>query len=223
MIKQAQTVERYGLDHKTYSLLKSLNTPAKIQNYLNSLPFNFEKGGETNSSVEETLKRGSAHCLEGALVAAAALMLQGRAPLLLDLKATKPDFDHVVAIFREGKYYGAISKTNHAVLRYREPIYRDVRELAMSYFHEYFLDNGKKTLRSFSEPFDLTQTSSSPSPRSRRGLGEDVWLTSKENLAWLAHTLDKSPHTDILSKKQIKTLRKADDVEIRAGKIVEYK
>ena len=190
--------------------MKRLNTPAKIQDFLNSLKFNFENDGEKNTSVRLTLKRGKAQCFEGALVAAAALWANGKKPLLLDLKAIEPDAEHVVALFKEGEFWGAISKTNHTVLRYREPVYKSVRELAMSYFHEYFLSNGIKTMRSFSKPFDLSK------------LGT-YWLTTEENLAPLAHKLDKSPHEKILSKSQIKRLRKADKVEIKAGKIEEYR
>ena len=93
--------------------------------------------------------------MEGALVAALALWMHGKPPLVLDLRTTPDDVDHLVTLYRRGGYWGGITKTTHAVLRYREPIYRDVRELAASYFHEYFLDSGKKTLRQYSEPFDL--------------------------------------------------------------------
>jgi hypothetical protein len=207
--------------------LKKLKTPAQIQDFLNKMPFNFERHGETHNSVEVALKRNKAHCFEGALIAAAALWVQGRKPLLLDLKTVKPDFDHVVAPFQEGKYWGAISKTNHNVLRYREPIYRDIRELALSYFHEYFLADGKKTLRKYSKPFDLTHLTQ-PSPRARRGQrrspGEVIeWISGSENLAWLAHELDQSPHQDILTPTQIKHLRKADKVEVGASGLVEWK
>ena len=209
MSKQRISGERFGLDHKEWQVLKRLNTPAKIQDFLNSMPFNFEEKGGTHYSVRYALKEKKAHCFEGALLAAAALWIHGRKPLLLDLKTARPDFDHVVTLFQEGKYWGAISKTNHAVLRYREPIYKSVRELAMSYFHEYFLPSGKKTLRSFSKPFDLS--------------GSTHWLTTEENLADLAHTLDISPHTRILSSKQVRNLRRADKIEIEAGDIVEFK
>ncbi|MFZ2484690.1 MAG: hypothetical protein WAX80_01365 [Minisyncoccia bacterium] len=220
MKKQPLTLVDSGLDHKQYHLLKSLNTPAKIQDFLNTLPFNFEKRGETHNSVRATLKSGRAHCFEGALLAATALWIQGRKPLILDLKTARPDLDHVLTLFsatRTGgpasggrKYWGAISKTNHSVLRYREPVYKNVRELVMSYFHEYFLNNGKKTLRSFSKPFDLSK------------LGTD-WITTTENLADLAHALDISPHTKILSPKQIKKLRQAEKIEIKAANIVQFK
>lgn len=205
---QPLTRERSGLDHKEWQSLKKLNTPAKIQDFLNSLKFNFEKDGDTNSSVGETLKRGSAQCLEGAFVAAAALWIQGKRPLILDLKAVRPDFDHVVTLFEKDGYWGAISKTNHAALRYREPIYKSVRELAMSYFHEYFLKNGRKTLRSFSKPFDLSKNTE--------------WLSSKEDLVDLAHRLDRSPHTEMLTKAQTKNLRRAEEIEVLAGELTEY-
>jgi len=191
--------------------LSKLRTPAKIQDFVNSLPFNFEKRGETHRSVAESLKAGEAHCFEGALIAAAALQMQGRPPLILDLKTARPDFDHVVTLFKEGKYWGAISKTNHAVLRYREPVYKSIRELAMSYFHEYFLyENGKKTLRSYSKPFDLSKQ-------------KIDWINSKENLADLAHKLDKSPHINMLTPKQIKNLRKADKIERESLDTEEYR
>src|SRR3989344_4797858 len=146
-------LEHSGLGKFKWRTLKRLNTPEKIQDFINRLPFNFEKRGETYMSVARSLKTGRIHCFEGALIAAAALWIQGERPLLLDLKPDKSDIDHVVALFRRNGFWGAISKTNHAVLRYREPVYKSIRELAMSYFHEYFLNNGKKTLRSYSRPF----------------------------------------------------------------------
>ena len=199
-----------GLDKNEWLILKKLSTPAKVQDFINTLPFNFEKEGETHHSVRFTLKAGHAHCFEGALIAAAALWIKGEKPLLLDLKTVRPDFDHVVTLFQRDGHWGAISKTDHAVLRYREPVYKSIRELSMSYFHEYFLATGKKTLRSFSKPFDLSS------------FGTE-WLTTKENLASIAYYLDHSPHTKILSSKQIKNLRKAELIEIKAGEITEYR
>lgn len=198
-----------GLSAEDWKKLRSLNTPAKIQDFLNSIPFNFEERGETHTSVSESLRRNKAHCFEGALLAAAALWIQGREPLLLDLKTIRPDFDHVVAIFEEEGHWGAISKTNHSVLRYRDPIYKSFRELVMSYFNEYFLANGKKTLREYSEPFDLSLVGKS-------------WLVSKQNLAPLAHKLDSSPHHKILTTKQIKNLRLTDSIEVEASGPTEW-
>ena len=191
-----------------YKKLKGLNTPEKIQDFLNNLPFNFERRGETYRSVEGTLTAKKAHCFEGALLACGALWLMGERPLLMDLRTAKGDVDHVVALFKRGEYWGAISKTNHAVLRYREPVYRSPRELAMSYFHEYFLNDGRKTLREFSKPFDLSKT-------------KFDWLFSKENLFELVNALDNSPHEELIPKGV--KLRRADKIEIKAGKIVEYK
>ena len=186
-------------------------TPAKIQDFVNSLQFNFEKKGETHRSVEEALRAGEAHCFEGALIAAAALQRQGQRPLLLDLKATRPDFDHVVTLFKANGKWGAISKTNHATLRYREPVYASVRELAMSYFNEYFLENGVKTMRSFStKPFDLSK------------FGK-TWLTGTKNLAYIAHALDRAPHTAILTPAQAKKLRKVDKIERKMLGLEQYR
>jgi hypothetical protein len=197
-----------GLGRDEWRILKRLNTPERIQDYLNSLPFNFEKHKETYMSVERTLKRGKAHCFEGALVAAAALWVNGEKPLLLDLNTNKKDVDHVIVLFKREGHWGAISKTNHAVLRYREPVYRSIRELVMSYFHEYFLPNGKKTLVSYSKPYDLSKS-------------KYDWLTSKRELFDLVDELDGSEHIDVLPKSH--RPRRADAIEIKAGKITEYK
>src|SRR3989344_3250335 len=204
------TFEKSGFAKEEWRKLKRLSTPKKIQDLLNALPFNKEKNGQTNYSVRESLRHKKAHCFEGALLASAALWITGRKPLILDLKTVRPDFDHVVALFKEGDYWGAISKTNHSVLRYRDPIYKSVRELAMSYFHEYFLTTGKKTLRSFSKPFDLSKIKMN-------------WLTADVDQADLAFELDESPHFKILSPKQLKNLRRADKIEIKASEITEFK
>lgn len=194
-------------------LFKRLNTPEKIQDFLNRIPINFEKDGETCRSPRETIKTNTAHCMEGALLAAAILASHGHQPLLLDLKvfSIKYDSDHVVALFKERGYWGAISKTNHAVLRYREPVYKTVRELAMSYFHEYFLDTGKKTLHSYSKPFNLNR------------FKKKDWITDPTDLWYIVDTLDESPHIEIVQKSLVKKLRKADPIEIKAGKLVEWK
>jgi hypothetical protein len=152
--------------------------------------------------------------MEGAMLAAAALWHAGYAPLLLDLKTTDKDDDHVVALFKEGGRWGAVSKTNHAVLRYRDAVYRDPRELAMSYFNEYFLDSGVKTLRSYSAPFDLLKYGVKHS---------DGWLTTRDDLLDIAAALDFSKHFQIIKKGDARKLRLADRSEIEAGKIVEWK
>ena len=192
-----------------FHVLRKLDRPRKVQDFLDRIPTNKERGGETCMSPLMTLRRNRAHCMEGALLAALALWMHGHAPLILDLKTTAADVDHLVALFRVDGYWGGITKTNHAVLRYREPIYRDVRELAVSYFHEYIMNDGAKTLRQYSEPFDL-----------RKWHGN--WTTADEHLWDLERAIDLSPHHRLVSRKQIAGLRKADSIEIEAGKITQY-
>lgn len=201
----------FGLTKSELATLKKLSTPIKIQDYLDSLPINWEHNGETYMSPRRVLREKKAHCLEGALLAAAALWLAGKKPLLLDLK-TSGDEDHVVALYREGGRWGAISKTNHATLRFRDPVYLTIRELVLSYFHEYFNDTtGKKALRSYSTtPLDLRKF----------GTG---WVTTEENLYSIVDAIDQARHTRIIPEKIVRQLRKADAMERRAGAIVEWK
>ncbi len=207
-------MKNFGYTKQEIGIFKKLNTPAKIQDYLNTLPFNFEEKGGTCFSPRKVLTTKTAHCVEGAVFASAVLEFHGHKPLILDLRSTeKPyDFDHIVAVFKQFGYFGAISKTNHAVLRYREPVYKTVQELVLSYFHEYFLNsNGQKTLREYSKLLDLNY------------FNRFDWRTSEKDLFEIPEYLDGIKHYPILSREQIKNLRKADKIEIQAGKIVEYK
>lgn len=201
----------FGFNETEIKVLNKLNSPQKIQDYLNKLPINFEEEGGTARSPRQVLKLRKAHCIEGALLAAVALWYHGQKPLLLDLVTTKNDDDHVVALFKQNGCWGAISKTNHAVLRYREPVYKTVRELAMSYFHEYFKDTGQKTLRKFSRPYDLSK------------IKNKDWLISGEDLWEINNALDDYFHYDILTPKQLKNLRPAEKIEVEAGKLVEWR
>ncbi len=200
----------FGLNKKELRILKKLDNPKKIQDFLDKFKINFDYRKDTFMSPRRVLKIGKCHCIEGALLAALCLKLQGKKPLLVDLKTGNDDFEHVIAVFEENGRWGALSKTNHAVLRYREPIYRDIRELVMSFFHEYTDKKGRKNLRSFSMPVDLS-------------VFDDKWITSEEDLWHIHDYLDKARHYSILNRKQIAGLRKADKIEIEAGKIVEWK
>jgi hypothetical protein len=200
---------RLDATHPEFAVLRKLDTPRKIQDFLNRIPINKETDGETCTSPLVTLRRNVAHCMEGALIAALALSMHGQRPLILDLKTTRDDVDHLVTLFKKDGYWGGITKTNHAVLRYREPIYRNVRELAVSYFHEYFKDDGRKTLRQYSVPFDLDTW-------------DGDWITSEDDLWDLQTAIDDSPHRPLLNRKQIAGLRKADEIERRAGRIEEW-
>jgi len=202
-----------GLSPEDCKRLKKLNTPIKIQDFLDTLPINYEKRGETYMSVARALKAQKAHCFEGALIAAAAISLQGQPPLLLDLKAdSKLDVDHVVALYKQNGRWGAVSKTNHAALRFRDPVYKTIRELAVSYFHEYF-DNktGKKSLRSFSaKPFNLNTSKLD-------------WLGGQEELHELVAQIDHAPHQKLFPARNIRFLRPADIMERKAGTLIEWK
>ncbi len=189
-------------------VFKKLSTPKKIQDYLEALPQHFVTGGEGMLSPRGVLSLKKAHCMEGAVLGAALLAYHGRPPLLIDFQTTSNDEDHVLAVFKERGLWGALSKTNHPVLRWRDPIYKSPRELAMSYAHEYFLWNkkdgkrrGQKTLCAYSKPFDL------------RKFKLELWLTA-DSIDWLADPLDSSPHSPIAPISAIRTLRPATKIEI---------
>ena len=201
------------LDIKEFKVFAKLDSPHKVQDFLDKLPINFE---DVCRSPLMTLRQGTAHCMEGAMLAAAAFWYNGESPLLLDLRTAPGDEDHVVTLFSRprrsgrGRYWGAVSKTNHSVLRYRDPVYRDIRELAMSFFNEYFLEDGRKTLRGHSAPFDL------------RRYGEG-WLTTEEDMAFMEKDLDRSPHFRLISNATVRTLRPADPLEIKATDLEEWR
>ena len=202
--------EDLGLSKAEFAVLERLSTPQKIQDFLNRIPANFEVGGQTCLSVREVLRQRRAHCIEGAMLAACALWVHGEPPLLLDLRAER-DFDHVVALFRRGRCWGAISKTNPAVLRWRDPVYRSLRELAMSYLHEYANKRGQKTLRSYAGPFDL------------RRFDPALWVTSDKNCWEIGATLDDMPHRRLLTRRQSRGLRLHDAMERKAGALSEHR
>ena len=208
--KRFASREYLGLTKAEFSILRRLETPEKIQAYLDAIPQNFEIGGETCLSVREALSQRRALCIEGAVIAAAALWVHGEPPLLMDLKA-QHDSDHVVALFRRKGCWGAISKTNHPILRWRDPVYRSLRELAMSYFHEYCNKRQQKTLRSYSAAFDL------------RRLDPATWVTQKKSCWDLGWALDAARHFPLIERKQLKLLRLRDPLEREAQKLCLHK
>lgn len=199
------------LSDKQVKLYRRLTTPAKVQDFLDTLNVNFEERGETCMSPLRVLQTGKAHCMEGAMLAASILRYHGYQPLAMDLRAQDPDVDHIVTPFKLGARWGAISKTNHAVLRYREPVYKNLRELALSYFHEYFDDRGRKNLREYSVPVSLSRFDSID------------WETSEKDLWEIPQYLDDAKHIWIIKPRQAKHLRRAHPLEIAAGKLVEHK
>ena len=201
------------LNRDELDVIKRLSTPDKVQNFLDKLPFNFEKSRETYRSPRGVLRRKKAHCFEGVLFAYLCLSYHGIENYVIDLKVKKSaweDSDHTLCIFKINDYWGAISKTNHSILRWRDPIYKNVRELTFSYFHEYFLDDGEKTLQSFSRPFNVWK---------KFGI---KWIVDKNDLDEIAKALDQSPHIDFVPEKNKKFIRKVGKTEIKGALVTEW-
>jgi hypothetical protein len=194
-------------EHRVFA---RLGTPQKIQTFIEKLPPNFELKGETTMSPRRMLKARTAHCAEAAIFAAAALVYHGKPAWLLDLRALPSDQDHIVTLFRERGLWGAISKTNHAVLRWRDPIYRSARELVMSYAHEYNLDGGKKSLMTYSRPFNLARYAPAR------------WVIAPKDLDWLLQELDDSPHLPLAPQRALQQRRRMTRVELKSQDVVEW-
>jgi hypothetical protein len=181
--------------------LKTMSDPDKIQGFLDSIDYNpvYEC-----RSPRWVIKKRSAHCFEGALFAAAALQFNGFKPLIVDLKAYNDD-DHVIAVFKENGYWGSVAKSNFTSLRYREPVYRSLRELVMSYFDFYFNTDGDKSLRAYSMPLDLTI------------YNNRHWTTTDEDLEYIGDKLEILHHYQIVDEPMIKKLKRASDIMLKAG------
>ena len=183
--------------------LRQLKSPDRIQHFLDTeIGYNKEPDGETIRSPRRVLRDRMAHCLEGALFAAAALRVQGFPPLLLDLEAVRDD-DHVLAIFRQHNCWGAIAKSNYSGLRFREPVYRTLRELALSYFEHYFNLKREKSLRNYSRPVKLIR------------FDRIDWMTSEEELWPISDHLVSISHTPLLTTPR--RLARVDDRLFAAG------
>ncbi len=202
--------EDLGLARGEFAILRRLDTPQRIQLFVNALPSNHELSGETLLSVRSVLAQRRAHCMEAAMLAACALWIHGDPPLLMHLGCAPSDYPHVVALFRRGARWGAISKSNGIALRHRDPVYRSLRELAMSFFHEYADDAGRRTLRSYSLPFDL------------RRLPAQQWVTAEGN-CWPAHArVEGTRHYPLVAAARAGHLSKRDAFESRIALTVEH-
>jgi hypothetical protein len=202
--------ETLGLSKGEFAVLRRLRTPEKIQAFLYDLKQNFEPDGDTCNSVRTVLKARRAHCIEGAMLAAAALWVHGQPPLLMDLQAVR-DFDHVVAVFRRNSRWGAISKTNGIGLRWRDPVYRSLRELTMSYVHEYCNKRDHKTLRTFSLPYDL------------RRMRPADWVTPEDGAWAVVDELEATRHFKLMDGRHVKSLVRRDPFERECGNLLQYK
>ncbi|HUQ41173.1 MAG TPA: hypothetical protein VM052_01605 [Candidatus Limnocylindrales bacterium] len=173
----------HGLTGAEMKLLRSLSTPVKVQAYLDALTYNTEDDGiDTLRSPRRVIRDRTAHCAEGALLAAAAFRVNARPPLLVDLESVRDD-DHVLAVYRDRGLWGSVATSKFAGLRFRAPVYRTIRELVISYFEDYYNWDGERTLRAYSRPVSLVRFD-------RIGwmtAEEDVWPVV-EHLATIAHT-----------------------------------
>jgi hypothetical protein len=180
--------------------LRALKTPSGIQRFLDELPYNLSY---TARSPKKVLRDRTASCLEGGIFAAAALRVIGFPPLLFDLEADQ-DTDHVVAIFKVRESWGAVAKSNFTGCRYREPVYRTLRELAMSYFNIYFNLRGERTLRRYSRPVNLAR------------FDHLRWMTSDKPIWFIAEHLLEIPHIPLLRSTMEKNLTRVDSRTMRA-------
>ncbi len=183
------------------AFLRRLSTPMRIQEWLDGLPYRAE---DRAASPRNVMAERRAHCYDGALFAAAALRQLGHPPLLLDMRAVRDD-DHVLAVFRSHGCFGAVAKSNFVGLRFREPIYRTLRELVLGYFEDYFNAGGEKTLRAYSGLLHLRQFD-----RLR-------WMFADDHLQYISDRLDALRHRRVLSRRMEQDLHEVDPRSLRAG------
>jgi len=193
--------ENWGLSLQDMRTLRSLKTPARIQKFVDSLTYQY---ADTAWSPQRVLRERKGHCLEGALVAAAALRANGYPPLIMDLEAVRDD-DHVLAIYREHGLWGSIAKSNFAGLRSRAPVYRTLRELALSYFENYYNLRGEHTLRAYSVPVNLAR------------LDGKQWMTAEEDVWCVTDLLIDARHFALMPDKIARTLPRLDRRSFEAG------
>ena len=181
--------------------LRSLKNPHGIQRFLDAMPYHL---ANTAWSPRQVLNENTSHCFEGAIFAAAALRANGYPPLVIDLEADH-DTDHVIAVYRMKSHWGAVAKSNYTGRRYREPVYRSLRELAMSYFDVYFNLRGERTLRTFSRPVNLKR------------FDPQNWMTTEKHVWFIANYLFTIRHHRLLTPAMIKKLHRLDSRSFRAG------
>jgi hypothetical protein len=190
----------FGFTPSELRVLRGLKSPVGIQRHLDALPYNLSY---TARSPRKVLHDRIASCLEGGIFAAAALRVLGFRPLIFDLEA-KQDTDHVVAIFKLRGHWGAVAKSNFSGCRYREPVYRTLRELAMSYFNIYFNLRFERTLRTYSRPVNLAR------------FDRLNWMTTDKPVWFIAEHLCEIPHVRLLTSAMEKNLTRLDRRSVRA-------
>lgn len=197
-----QTFESH-LSSAERTLWRSLTSPFKIQAFLDDVPYS---GEERYRSPLTFLRERTGHCFDGALFAAAALRRLGHPPLIVDLLPGDDD-DHVLAIYKRGAFWGALAKSNFAGLRFREPIYRSLRELVMSYFEDFYNLKGVKTLRGYTRPLNLA------------AFDRVGWMWNDERLDDIGVKLGEIRSYRILTPAQIRALQPKDKRSYEAGMV----
>jgi hypothetical protein len=192
----------FGLTRGEARTLRALTPPWRIQRFLDALDYDFR--GQGCRSPRRVLRERKVQCMDGALLAAAALRLQGHRPLIVDLEAVYDD-DHVLAVFRQDGRWGALARSNFSGLRYREPVYRTIRDLALSYFESYFNLRRQKTLRRYSRPVDLSR------------FDARTWMTAEDDLWDIPSYLVGIKHHPLLTAAQVARLGTVDARMFRAG------
>jgi hypothetical protein len=181
--------------------LRALKNPYGIQRLLDSMPYHLQ---DTAWSPRRVLAENTSHCYEGALFAAAALRVNGYPPLIIDFEA-EHDTDHVLAVYKVDGCWGALAKSNYTGCRYREPVYRSLRELALSYFEVYFNLRGERTLRSFSRPVHMKR------------FDHLNWMTTDKPVWFVAEYLVTISHMPLITAGQARRLHRLDSRSFRAG------
>ena len=196
----------FGFSPSELRTLRALKTPAGIQRFLDQLPYNLRFDAR---SPRRVLIDGTASCLDGGIFAAAALRLLGFPALIFDLEA-EHDTDHVVAIFKVHGHWGAVAKSNFTGCRYREPVYRNLRELALSYFNTYFNLRFERTLRRYSRPVNLAR------------FDDRKWMTTENPVWFIAEYLCEIPHIPLLPAGAEKRLTRVDPRTVK-GEMVGFR
>ena len=191
----------FGFSPHDLRTLRALKTPARIQKFIDGLTYQY---ADTAWSPARVLRERRGHCMEGALIAAAALRVHGHPPLLMDLEGVRDD-DHVVALYREQGLWGGIAKSNFAGLRFRAPVYRTLRELAMSYFEQYYNLRGERTLRAWAGPVNLAR------------LDRQHWMTAEEDVWCVPELLIAAKHRALFPHRVARTLPRLDRRSFEAG------
>jgi len=194
----------FGFTARELTVLGRLDTPVKVQAFLERLGYNGEPDGGTCRSPRRVLRDRTAHCAEGAIFAAAVFRVHGRPPLLVDLEAVNDD-DHVLAAYRDRGFWGAVGMSKFAGLRHRAPVHRTVRELALSYFNDYYNYDGELTLRRYSRPVSLARFD-------RLG-----WMTSEDDLWPILEHLVVVPHSVLIPPPADRRLPHVDRRSYDAG------